>query len=126
MGSTEIKVLLVEDDAFLLNMYTTKLKVTGFTVVTASEGNQAWDMVQKEKPDIVLLDILLPGIDGFEILKKIRATAATKKIPVIMLTNMSKKEEVERGLALGANDYLIKAHFMPSEVVEKIKKLLGV
>lgn len=117
-------VLLVEDDAFLVNMYTTKLGLVGFTVISATDGEKGLEIAKTEKPDVVLLDVLLPGMDGFAVLKKIRSDAATKDLPVILLTNLSKKEEVDKGLALGANDYLIKAHFMPSEVVAKIKRLI--
>jgi len=120
-----IRVMLVEDDPFLQNMYTTKLKLSHFDVTSATDGKEAWDKIQEAKPDIVLLDVMLPTMDGFEILTEIRKHAELKDTPVIMLTNLSKKEEVDKGLQLGANDYLIKAHFMPSEVVQKITKLLG-
>ena len=76
-------------------------------------------------PDLILLDIILPKKDGFEVLKALKSDASLKKIPVILLTNLSQKDEVQKGLDLGANDYLIKAHFMPSEVVKKIKRTIG-
>lgn len=124
MAKKRIVILLVEDDPFLLSMYNTKFEMEGFKVVTASDGFQAMKMAEKENPDIILLDILLPKKDGFEVLKELKEDEKLKKIPVILLTNLSQKDEIDKGLASGAVDFLIKAHFMPSEVVEKIKKII--
>ncbi len=121
--SKNTKILLVEDDSFLLNMYKTKFELEGFNVLSASDGEKGLRLIYKEKPDIILLDILLPKRNGFEILKAIKEDDAVKDIPVILLTNLGQKKDTEKGLKLGAADYLIKAHFMPSEVVEKISKL---
>lgn len=117
-------ILLVEDDSFLAEMYSTKFRVEGFRVFMASDGNKGLKLAKKEKPNIILLDILLPKMDGFEVLKRLKKDDELKDIPVILLTNLSQKEDVDRGLDLGAVDYLIKAHFMPSEVTEKIKKYI--
>ena len=119
------KILLVEDDPFLLSMYNTKFELENFKVVTAEDGEKGLKLAIKELPDVILLDIMLPRMDGFEVLKALKADKKTSGIPVILLTNLSQKEKVKEGLSLGANDYLIKAHFMPSEVVEKIKKLIN-
>lgn len=121
----KIKILLIEDDPFLLSMYNTKFEMENFKVVTADDGEKGLKLAQKEAPDIILLDIMLPKMDGFGVLRALRADEKMKRIPVILLTNLSQKEKVKEGLALGADDYLIKAHFMPSEVVEKIKKLIN-
>lgn len=118
------KILIVEDDEFLLSMYSTKFEIEGYEVVMASDGEMGYDKAQKEKPGIILLDIMLPNMDGFEVLKKLKANRETSSIPVILLTNLSQKQDVEQGLSLGADDYLVKAHFMPSEVVDKINRLL--
>jgi DNA-binding response OmpR family regulator len=118
-------ILLVEDDTFLAGMYKTKFEMEGFNVVTAEDGLKGFQSAKEVKPDIILLDILLPKMDGFEVLEKIRASKDTKDIPVIMLTNLGQKEDVKKGLERGANGYLIKAHFMPSEVVEKVKNVLA-
>jgi len=118
-------ILLIEDDPFLIDIYTTKLKGSGFLVEVASQGEEAVSKV-KEKPfDLVLLDIVLPKIDGWEILRQIKAESKLKDLKVIILSNLSQKEEVEKGMNLGADKYLIKAHYTPSEVVEEIKKVLG-
>ncbi|MFH1233177.1 MAG: response regulator [Patescibacteria group bacterium] len=120
----KIKILLVEDDNFLLSMYATKFELENFVVVMADDGEKGAKLAVKELPDVILLDIMLPKMDGFEVLKQIKANPKTVKIPVILLTNLSQKDQIEKGMALGAVDYLIKAHFMPSEVVDKIKSVL--
>lgn len=119
------KVLLVEDDKFLSEMYSAKLAESGFEVEAAFDGEEGLEKA-KEKPDLILLDIVLPKIDGFEILDRIKKDDQLKGIPVIALTNLGQKEEVEKGLKLGAADYIVKAHFTPTEVVAKIKKVLGI
>ncbi len=123
--NNDIKILLVEDDPFLLSMYFVKFELENFKVVTAEDGEKGLSMSKKEKPDIILLDIMLPKMDGFEVLKELKKDDETKNIPVILLTNLSQKKEVSQGLSLGADDYLIKAHFMPSEVVDKIIKTIN-
>lgn len=119
------KILLVEDDLFISGMYQTKLSMLGYSVRVASDGEAGWAELQKEAPDIVLLDIVLPKKDGFEILSDIRANDKLKNLPVILLTNLGQKPDVQKGLELGADDYIIKAHFTPTEVVEKIEKMLA-
>ncbi|MFA6547435.1 MAG: response regulator [Candidatus Magasanikbacteria bacterium] len=122
----QIHVLLVEDDVFLSGIYQKKFEMEGYKVSLADNGEKALVEVKKKKPDIVMLDILLPKLDGFAVLSKIKSDPATKDIPVILLTNLGQKDDVEKGLQMGAADYLIKAHFKPSEVVDKIKKVLHI
>ena len=117
-------ILVVEDDGFLLSMYATKLNLENYKVLQATTGVQALKMIVKDLPDLILLDLKLPEMDGFEVLKNIKANQETSKIPVIVLTNYSEKEHIDQCFTLGADDYLIKAHFVPSEVVGKIKKIL--
>lgn len=118
-------ILLVEDDTFISGMYQAKLSAMGYTVELKEDGQAAWDRLQKDPlPDIVLLDVVLPKKDGFEILEGIRGSARTKDLPVILLTNLGQKPDVERGVKLGADDYIIKAHYTPSEVVEKLNSVL--
>src|SRR6185436_7445393 len=117
--------LLVEDDSFISGMYQTKLASQGYSVELKEDGEVAWARLQQDPlPDLVLLDIVLPKKDGFEILEGLRANERTKNLPVILLTNLGQKPDVERGVKLGADDYIIKAHYTPTEVVEKISKLL--
>ena len=119
-----LNILIVEDDVFLADLYKTKFILEGFKVTVAYDGEKGWELALKTLPDIILLDLVLPKLSGFEILKELKRNNKTRDIPVILLTNLSQKADVEKGLKLGADDYLIKAHFMPSEVVEKIKKLV--
>jgi len=125
MPDKQVKVLIVDDDAFLSGIYATKLELDGFLVVTARDGEEGLKAAMREKPDLILLDVLMPKLDGFEVLKRLKADAETKPIPVIMLTNLGQKEDIEKGISDGAVDYLIKAHFVPAEAVEKIKKVLN-
>ncbi len=120
-----IHVLLVEDDTFLANIYKTKFEMEKFKVTVAENGEDGLDMAKKKKPDVILLDILLPKMDGFTVLENIKKDKSAKDIPVILLTNLGQKDDVEKGLEMGAADYLIKAHFKPSETVDKVKKVLG-
>ena len=119
-------ILLVEDDKFLRELLVRKLETVGFKISTAVDGNEALKKVKEELPELVLLDLVLPGVDGFDILKEIKEDSATSKIPVIILSNLGQREEVERGLRLGADDYLIKAHFTPDEIITKITDVLGI
>jgi DNA-binding response OmpR family regulator len=116
------KVLIIEDDNFLLSMYATKFQKDNFEVISAEDGEKGLAKAKKEKPDIILLDIILPKMDGFQVLEKLKSEKETKDISVLLLTNLSQQEDSKKGLSLGADDYLIKAHFMPSEIVEKVKK----
>jgi len=125
MPDNKKKILLVEDDKFLSEMYSTKLTESGFDIETAFDGEEGLKKANEFQPDLILLDIVLPKKDGFEVLKELKAKEALKKIFVIALTNLGQKEEVQKGFDLGANDYIIKAHFTPTEVVAKAKKLLG-
>lgn len=119
-------VYLVEDDSFISGMYQAKLKNMGYVVEVASDGEAAWNRLQQDPlPDLILLDVVLPKKDGFEILEQLRADARTKDLAVILLTNLGQKPDVERGIKLGADDYIIKAHYTPSEVMDKIEKILG-
>lgn len=124
MAGNKQKILLVEDDKFLSEMYVTKLIESGFDVETAGDGQEALEKVTQYGPDLILLDIVLPKIDGFEVLQTLKKNVQTKDIAVVALTNLGQKEEVEKGLKLGAIDYVIKAHFTPTEVVAKVKKIL--
>jgi len=118
-------ILLVEDDSFLIDIYTTKMRESGFSVEVASEGEEAVRKAKEEKFDLVLLDIVLPKVDGWDILRQIKAESKLKDLKVIIISNLSQKEEVEKGMNLGAEKYLIKAHYTPSEVVKEIKEVLG-
>jgi DNA-binding response OmpR family regulator len=118
------KILIVEDDRFLRELMVRKLKMENFEVVEAEDGAEGLKKIKEEKPDLVLLDLILPEMDGFEVLEQKRKDEEIKDIPVIILSNLGQKEEIDRGLQLGAKDYLVKAHFSPSEIIEKVKLFL--
>ncbi len=119
------RILLVEDDDFLVQMYATKLELENYQVIMATDGAKGLKLALKERPDLVLLDLNLPIMDGFQVLAELKKNPETKNIPVLVLTNYGQKENVDKCLNLGAEDYLIKAHFVPSEVVARIKKILN-
>jgi DNA-binding response OmpR family regulator len=125
MAVETIKILLVDDDDFLLDMYSVKFKEEGFMIDIASSGMDALDKLKKGAYDVILLDIVMPALDGFEVLTRIKKERLADKATIIILSNLGQKEDIERGLALGAQDYVIKAHFTPREVVEKVKQHLG-
>ncbi|MEK7558158.1 MAG: response regulator [Patescibacteria group bacterium] len=124
MSEQKVKILLIEDDGFLVSMYLAKFELENFAVTTADDGEKGIKLAISESPDIILLDVGLPKMDGFEVLKQLKADSQTSRIPVILLTNLSQQCQIEQAMKLGAVDFLIKAHFMPSEVVEKIKKYI--
>ena len=118
------KILIIEDDKFLRELIAKKLAKDGFDTAEAIDGEEGIKKVKEEKPDLVLLDLILPGIDGFEVLSRIKEDAALSSVPVIILSNLGQREDIEKGLELGAVDYLIKAHFTPGEIIEKIRATL--
>ena len=118
------KILIIEDDKFLRELISRKLSGDGFDTIGAMDGEEGIKKVKEEKPDLILLDLILPSIDGFEVLSQIKKDESVKSIPVIILSNLGQKEEVEKGLKMGAVDYLIKAHFTPGEIIEKIRSIL--
>ena len=117
-------ILIIEDDKFLRELFVRKLIKEGFKVSEAIDGEEGLKKIKEEKPDLVLLDLILPGIDGFEILSRLKEESILSTIPVIILSNLGQREEIEKGLKLGAKDYLVKALFTPGEIVDKIKAYL--
>jgi DNA-binding response OmpR family regulator len=118
------KILIVEDDKFLRELISQKLLKEGYDISEAVDGEKGLKAIKNEKPDLVLLDLILPGMDGFEVLTKVKEDTATAQVPIIILSNLGQKDDIERGLKLGAIDYLIKAHFTPGEIIEKIKSVI--
>jgi DNA-binding response OmpR family regulator len=119
------KVLLVEDDEILHNMYKKKFEYEGFEVVSAFDGSEGVKKAETEKPDVILMDIIMPKMDGFVAVKKIKKNSAISNVPIVMLTNLGQEEDVNKGRELGADDYFIKANHTPAEIVKKIKDLLA-
>ena len=124
MDLKDRKVLLVEDDVLLAGLLGEKL-AESFTVSRAGTGEEALALAQKEHPSLILLDILLPGMDGFEVLKKLKENAETKNIPVIVLTNLSAKADMDKAKELGAVEFVVKISLSPDEVVTLIEQILS-
>ena len=119
------KILIVEDDAFIRDIYGVKFTNEGFDVILAENGIEAVRKLEDVTPDVILLDMIMPYMDGMEVLKKIKDNQAWKSIPIIMLTNISEKEKINQGKEFGVNEYLIKSHFTPAEVVDKVNNLFA-
>ncbi|MBI4225183.1 MAG: response regulator [Candidatus Sungbacteria bacterium] len=123
--STPKKILIIDDDPFIADMYVIKFKGEGFEVEAANDGKVGIEQAAKMKPDVILLDVVMPTMDGFDVLQKLRADKSLGHTKIIFLTNFGQREDIERGMQLGANGYIIKAHFTPSEVSTKVKEVLA-
>ncbi|MEK7519044.1 MAG: response regulator [Patescibacteria group bacterium] len=124
MATPKPIVALIEDDPLIAEMYTTKFTKEGYDIRHAADGAEGLAMVKKQKPDIILLDIIMPKMDGFQVLTELRKDASFKNTPVIMLTNLGQEEDVKKGRELGATDYFIKTNFTPAAIVDKVKGIL--
>lgn len=123
--STEgLTVLVVEDDEFLREVISQKLNSEGFKISSTIDATSALKNIEKSKPQVILLDLILPGMDGYEFLSQIKQNPASKDIPVIVLSNLGQKEDIERAMSAGATDYMIKANFTPAEIVQKVKDVV--
>jgi DNA-binding response OmpR family regulator len=119
------KILLVEDDMALRDIYSTRFLAEGYEVATASDGEQALTVAVKEKPDLILLDIMMPKISGFDVLDILRTTPETKTCKIIIMTALSQPADVEKGKMLGADEYLVKSQVTLTDVVDKVKTVLA-
>ena len=124
--SRKIKILVIDDDPFILDMYVLKFKDQGFEIDTATDGKMGLEKIKSFKPNIVLLDVVMPKMDGFDVMKKLKEENESRTFKILFLTNFGQKEDVEQGIQLGADGYIIKAHFTPSEVVVKVKEMLKI
>jgi len=115
------KIVLVEDDEILSKVINEELEDAGFSVVQAFDGEEGLKLIRSKKPDLVLLDIILPKKNGFEVLEELKKSPDTQDIPVIVLTMIGKDEDIKKGLRLGANDYIVKSQHAIAEIIEKIK-----
>lgn len=124
MSDKKIKVLLVEDESMIVDMYKMRLEEEGFEVLVTDKGTEAFEIASKEKPNIILLDVILPEIDGFSVLQMIKDDSKTKNIPVMMLTNLGQESDKEKGSQLGAVEYFIKSQHTPADVLAAVKKIV--
>lgn len=118
------KILVVEDDKFLREMIVRKLNKENYEVSQAIDGKEGLEKIKEIKPDLVLLDLIMPGVGGFKVLEEVQKDDEISDTPIVILSNLGQKSEVERGLELGAKDFLIKAHFTPKEIIKKIQAIL--
>lgn len=117
-------ILIIEDDDFFRELIRKKLTSKDFSFLEAVNGETGIEMMEEKKPDLVLLDLLLPNIDGFEVVTQIKSDPEISHIPIIVLSNLGQKEDIDRALKLGASDYLIKSQFDIDQVIEKITNVL--
>lgn len=117
------KILIVEDEEYLSDMYKIKFEQAGYTIIIARDGLEGFELAKKEQPDLVLLDLILPKLDGFKVLKKIREEPDTKKIKVFILSNLGQSDEVNKGIKAGADGYFIKADLTPSQLLDKVSAI---
>jgi len=118
------KILFIEDESALQKTFRDVLEKEGYQMISALDGESGLNLAKSQKPDLILLDLILPKKDGFEVLKELKKDEATKEIPVIVLTNLEDIESVEKAIELGANTYLVKAQYTLNEVIQKVKKAL--
>jgi DNA-binding response OmpR family regulator len=121
---TKKNILIVEDDKFIADIYKRKFNQEGFGVEIAKDGLKALKIIREKKPDLLLLDIILPDFNGWQILRQIKEDQKLKDLKVVILSNLEQRKDIEKGIKLGAQAYLIKAHYTPSEVVKEIKKII--
>ena len=119
------RILIVEDDDFLRSLAVTKLEKEGFAMETAGTGDEGLEKVMVLPPDLLILDLMLPNVSGFEILEKIRSTDQTKSLKVVVFSNLGEESDIKRCLDLGVSDYLIKANFTLDELAEKVKAIVA-
>ena len=117
------KILLIEDEPDLVELFSTSLRQAGFSVETITDGSNALETVKKIKPDLVLLDLIIPKKDGYEVLKEIKCDQAVKKTSVYVFSNLTQKSEIARAMKLGAKDFLIKSDYTPSKLVAKVNEI---
>jgi DNA-binding response OmpR family regulator len=119
------KILIVEDDKYLINAYRVKMAKEGFEVQLAMDGDEALLVLNSFHPDVILLDLVMPKRDGFSVLEEIKKNPKLNKIPVIIASNLGQKEDIDRGMKLGATDYIIKSDMSMEGIVGKIQKIIS-
>lgn len=119
------KILFIEDESALQKTFGEILRQEGYEMISALDGEIGLRLAKSEKPDLILLDLILPRIHGFEVLKELKKDELTKEIPIIILTNLERAEDIQKALELGATTYLVKANYTLEEVLKKVKKALG-
>lgn len=124
-GRQKKRILIIEDDFFIRDLYVRQFIKDGYEIDTAENGNDGIVKAEEQKPDAILLDIMLPKVSGLEVLKKLKSNPTTKPSLVVLLTNLSEDDTIKQGFELGAEGYLIKSAYTPEQVVKEVVKLMG-
>lgn len=122
--TTMSKILLIEDDSLIVKIYTTRLKADGYEVISAEDGEKGIEIAEKEMPNLILLDVMMPKVDGFTVLQSLRSQDQFKNTPIIMYSNLAQEAESKRALEIGATEFITKANISPTELVNKIKSYI--
>lgn len=125
MADTKAKILIVEDDPLMSRLYSKVFTIEGYDVRVAPDGEEGLNEVHKDIPTIILLDVMMPKMNGLELLEKLKSDPATKKIPVIMLTNLAGQADAEKAITLGAVKYIVKSEYEPKAIVNMVKEILA-
>ena len=120
------KILIIEDEVYLLEMYKMKFELEGYKVLIARDGQEGIESAVFGKPDIILLDLVMPIKDGYQVLEELKEKDETKKIPVLILSNLGQADEIKKGINNGADKYLIKANMTPNQLVREVKEALEI
>lgn len=118
------KILIIEDDPLIVKIYSTRLKADGHEVYTAENGEEGWRQAIEHNPDLIVLDVMMPRMDGFGVLEKVKAYDRLKNIPILMYSNLSNEDEMVRAKTMGATEFLVKANLSPTQMIAKIKEYL--
>ncbi len=124
MAENTKKILIAEDEPGLMEMYKLYFERAGYNVRNAENGKQCIDFAKNERPDIILLDILMPRVDGWQVLKELKGSEETKSIPILVFSNLGQTQEIQKGLDLGADDYVIKSNLTPKELLVKVEQMI--
>ena len=124
-ASLKETILVVEDELAFRRVYVDLLKGEGYNVLVAEDGEKGWELAYKELPDLIVLDLALLKLHGFDVLKNIRSSGVTKSIPVLVMTVLGEQEDIRKGFELGANDYLVKGYYTPVEMLNKVRLMLS-
>ena len=123
--NSKSKILIIEDEKNLLDMYSLKFIKEGFEVVKAVNGETGLEAAKKNQPDVILLDIMMPKIDGFQVLEELKKLSEFSQTPIILMTNLGQAEDIKKGIAAGATDYIVKSENTPAQVAAKVEEILN-
>lgn len=116
------KILIVEDDPLIVKIYTTRLKADGYDVLSAENGEEGIKIAEESFPDLIILDVMMPRVDGFAVLERLRKNPSFKDTPILMYSNLNNEEEIERAIKMGVTEFLVKANLSPTQMVLKMKQ----